>query len=174
MTTTQEWARGSSPACRNLALLSVLALVSSGFHQLPPQQSVARCRRLRPAAYWTMGSPRSGTEKDATDHGHKGTYLGRPAATSLPNGDTAADFDGKTEYLQVKDAAELSTATKGVLPLEAWMRPNVLKFPVEGDDMRYMHWMGKGESNNHEYAARFYSETDNTKWKPYLRLSVQH
>jgi hypothetical protein len=117
----------------------------------------------KPSAYWTMGTPRSATEKDRTDHGHTGTYFGRPAVTKLPNGDIAADFDGKTEYLQVKDAAALSTATKGVLTLEAWMRPDALTFPVEGDKMRYMHWMGKGESNNHEYAARFYSLTDNTK-----------
>jgi hypothetical protein len=65
----------------------------------------------KPAAYWTMGSPRSGIDKDRTGHGQTGTYFGRPAATKLPNGDTAADFDGKTEYLQVKDAAALSTAT---------------------------------------------------------------
>jgi hypothetical protein len=26
--------------------------------------------------------------------------------------------------------------------------------------MKYMHWMGKGESNNQEYVARFYSNTD--------------
>ncbi|NKX55830.1 LamG domain-containing protein [Arthrobacter sp. E918] len=107
-----------------------------------------------------MSSPRSSTEKDRTGHGHTGRYFGRPAATRLPNGDTAADFDGKTAYLQVKDAAALSPATGGVLTLEAWMRPDALKFPVEGNNMRYMHWMGKGEPNNHEYVARFYSNTD--------------
>jgi hypothetical protein len=114
----------------------------------------------RPSAYWTMGSPRKGTEKDQTGNKHTGTYFGRPAATTLPNGDTAADFDGKTEYLQVKDAAALSPATRGVLTLEAWMRPDDLDFPEKEDEKGYLHWMGKGESGKHEYVARFYSKTD--------------
>jgi hypothetical protein len=113
----------------------------------------------RPSAYWTMGSPRDGTEKDRTGNNHAGTYVGRPAATTLPNGDTAADFDGKTEYLEVKDAAALSPATRGVLTLEAWMRPDALDFPQKEEGRGYLHWMGKGESGAHEYVARFYSKT---------------
>jgi hypothetical protein len=112
----------------------------------------------RPSAYWTMGSPREPTEKDRTGNKHTGTYFGRPAATKLPNGDTAADFDGKTEYLQVKDADALSPATSGVLTLEAWMRPDDLDFPKK-EGKGYLHWMGKGEPGNHEYVARFYSKT---------------
>jgi hypothetical protein len=112
-----------------------------------------------PSAYWTMGSPRDDTEKDRTGNNHTGTYAGRPAVTTLPNGDTAADFDGKTEYLQVKDAAALSPATRGVLTLEAWMRPDALDFPKKEEGRGYLHWMGKGESGNHEYVARFYSKT---------------
>jgi hypothetical protein len=160
-----------------MALLSILSISFTGLPSATAQTEQARAPEMlaprasydttvladKPSAYWTMGSPRSATEKDRTNHRHTGTYFGRPAVTKLPNGDTAADFDGKAEYLQVKDAAALSTATKGVLTLEAWMRPDALTFPVEGDKMRYMHWMGKGEPNNHEYAARFYSRTDNTK-----------
>ena len=176
MAKIHDRARGNSPSGRRMALLSVLGLafaeLSPGAPRTEPSESPqAAAPRVSydkavlddgPVAYWTMASPRNGTEKDRTGHGHTGTYFGRPAATRLPNGDTAADFDGKTEYLQVRDAPALSTAAAGVLTLEAWMRPDALEFPVEGDTMRYMHWMGKGESNNHEYVARFYSKTDNT------------
>jgi hypothetical protein len=125
----------------------------------------ATVREDRPSAYWTMGSPRDGAEKDQTGNKLNGTYVGRPAATKLPNGDTAADFDGKTEYLQVKDAAALSPATSGVLTLEAWMRPDDLVFPEKEDTKGYLHWMGKGESGKHEYVARFYSKTDTDRRK---------
>lgn len=175
MTKTPRPVLGCPPVRRNLALLSVLALCCvglplAGAHPAPSSsRAQAAAPRVsydttvlddKPAAYWTMGSPRSATEKDRTGHGHTGTYFGRPAATKLPNGETAADFDGKTEYMQVQDAAALSTATRGVLTLEAWMRPDALNFPVEGDTMRYMHWMGKGGARNQEYVARFYSNTD--------------
>jgi hypothetical protein len=177
MTNIQSRTKCPSAGRRRAALLSVLAL---GFVGLPPAAAQAERSGLaqaaaaratydqtvladKPSAYWAMASPRSGTEKDQTPNGHTGTYFGRPAPTKLPNGDTAADFDGKTEYLQVKDAAALSPATHGVLTLEAWMRPDALKFPVEGTNKRYMHWMGKGEPNNQEYVARFYSNTDSKR-----------
>jgi hypothetical protein len=131
----------------------------------PPASYDKTVREDRPSAYWTMGSPREATEKDRTGNKHTGTYFGRPAATTLPNGDTAADFDGKTEYLQVKDAAALSPATRGVFTLEAWMRPDDLAFPEKEDTKGYLHWMGKGEPGNHEYVARFYSKTDTDRRK---------
>lgn len=114
----------------------------------------------KPSAYWTMGSPLQTTEKDRTGHKHTGTYFGRPSAATLPNGDTAADFDGGREYLQVADSAALSPATRGLLTLEAWMRPDTLTFTGEGGSSHYVHWLGKGEPNNHEYVARFYSKDD--------------
>ncbi|GLB67868.1 LamG domain-containing protein [Arthrobacter mangrovi] len=114
----------------------------------------------KPSAYWTMGSPFRSTEKDRTGRGHTGTYFGRPSAAKLPNGDTAADFDGGREYLQVADSAALSPATRGLLTLEAWMRPDTVTFPGEGGSSHYVHWMGKGEPGNHEYVARFYSKDD--------------
>jgi hypothetical protein len=127
----------------------------------PPASYDATVLADEPSAYWSMESPRSGSEKDHTDNKHTGIYFGRPGATKLPNGDTAADFDGKAEYLQVADAAALSPATRGVFTLEAWMRPDALKFPDKEEGKGYLHWMGKGEPGNHEYVARFYSsDTD--------------
>jgi hypothetical protein len=103
-----------------------------------------------------MGHPLSGIEADISGHGHRGRYLGRPKAATLPNGETATVFNGSSQYMQVGDHPALSPATAGVLTLEAWMRPDALHFPhTEGTG--YVHWMGKGAPNNHEYAARMYS-----------------
>jgi hypothetical protein len=149
-----------------LSLAAISPAVAQSEHAGEPVAAAPRAsydktvREDGPVAYWTMGSPRNDTEKDQTRNKHTGTYVGRPAATTLPNGDTAADFDGKTEYLQVKDADALSPATRGVLTLEAWMRPDDLTFPEKEDKKGYLHWMGKGEPGNHEYVARFYSKTD--------------
>jgi len=110
----------------------------------------------RPSAYWAMRSPRGRAEEDLTGHGHEGRYHGRPGRTGLPNGDAAADFTGTGQYLEVPDAADLSPATRGVLTVEAWMRPDVLQFPHQ-EGTGYVHWMGKGEPGRQEYVARMYS-----------------
>lgn len=154
-------------------LVSALALGLLGFPATAPSEGSRTDRAAgptatydstvladKPSAYWTMGSPLRSTEKDRTGRGHTGTYFGRPGAATLPNGDTAADFDGGREYLQVADSAALSPATRGLLTLEAWMRPDVVTFPGEGGSSHYVHWMGKGEPGNHEYVARFYSKDD--------------
>ena len=112
----------------------------------------------RPAAYWAMRSPGAGTEKDLAGKLH-GSYHGKPQRTTLPNGDTAADFDGTGQYLQVPDAAALSAATRGVLTIEAWMRPDTLDFRSQ-EGSGYVHWMGKGAPRNHEYVARMYSKSN--------------
>lgn len=115
-----------------------------------------------PTAFWNVASPASGIEQDLTRNGHTGRYVGRPAAAKLPNGARAARFNGTSQYLQIPDAAALSPATRGVLTIEAWMRPDRLIFPdVEGSG--YVHWMGKGEANKHEYVARMYSADNREK-----------
>jgi hypothetical protein len=115
-----------------------------------------------PAAYWRMSG--AATEPDATGHGHTGTYQGGRQRTTLPNGEPTTDFDGATGYLEVADHAALSPATTGQFTLEAWMRPDTLQFP-HSESAGYVHWMGKGEPNQHEYAARMYSLT-NTADRP--------
>lgn len=118
----------------------------------------------KPVAFWPMRNPGVGTEKDLTGHGHKGRYTGEPTATKLPNKDTAADFTGTKQYLEVPDHPKLSPATTGVLTLEAWMRPDTLQFP-HAQEGGYVHWMGKGEPGQHEYVARMYS-TRNEENRP--------
>jgi hypothetical protein len=161
--------QSSTILSRRTALLSALALPFVGpaaAHAAPPvdnDQSTFRRTSYNdtvlddgPSAFWTMGHPLAGVEADISGHRHRGTYLGHPKAATLPNGETATVFNGSFQYMQVGDHPALSPATAGVLTLEAWMRPDTLHFPhTEGTG--YVHWMGKGAPNNHEYAARMYS-----------------
>ena len=162
--------RRGSAARHVVAVLSVLALGLVGLPSAsaeagPADLRTPAARHLsydpvvradRPVAYWGMSTPGAGTEKDLSGKRHEGRYVGAPARTRLPNGDVAADFDGVTQYMEVPDAAGLSPATRGVLTIEAWMRPDTLQFRrAEGSG--YVHWMGKGETGKHEYAARMYS-----------------
>ena len=172
MSTVRARGRWSTPVQGVLTLLLALALGIAG---LPPSaarddpgdvlRSAARplsyddtVRKDGPAAYWAMRSPGAGTEKDLVGRLH-GSYHGKPKRATLPNGDTAADFDGTGQYLQVPDAAAVSAGTRGVLTVEAWMRPDALDFRSQ-EGSGYVHWMGKGAPRNHEYVARMYSKSN--------------
>ena len=113
-----------------------------------------------PVAFWAMNNP-SGTEADLSGNGHGGTYKGgMPALAALPNGDSAADFNGTSEYMTVPSSASLSIPTTKQLSWEAWIRPDVLQFPSAGDG--YIDWMGKCSrySPTCEWEARMYSTTN--------------
>lgn len=117
-----------------------------------------------PVAYWPMTGAATGTEPDRSGHGHTGTYSGTVTATTLPDGGKATAFDGATGYLEVADDAALSPATTGRFTIEAWLRPDTLEFP-HSQSSGYVHWMGKGETGQHEYVSRMYSRT-NTENRP--------
>jgi hypothetical protein len=113
----------------------------------------------RPVLFLTMGHAESTTETDQSGHENSGAYFPRDhiaKATVMPNGDGAAAFDGYKQYLEVRDHDSLSIPTTGYLTFEAWIRPDVLDFPVVHSD-DYVHWAGKGESGEHEYVFRMYS-----------------
>jgi hypothetical protein len=137
----------------------------------PPQWTPSSYDRLilsdRPVLYLTMGTPEAAAEPDRSGRARSGTYLpagSLPAATSLPNGDLCARFDGNAQYLELPDADDLSITTTRRLTVEAWMRPDALEFPAK-EGTGYVHWMGKGEAGQQEYVLRMYSLT-NTESRP--------
>jgi Concanavalin A-like lectin/glucanases superfamily len=65
-------------------------------------------------------------------------------------------FDGEDDYIEIPDNADFSVATTGQLSVSAWIRPDVLTFPVS-QSTGYVHWMGKGEIGQHEWAFRMYN-----------------
>ena len=66
-------------------------------------------------------------------------------------------FDGIDDYVQVEHHADLSIATTGQLTVAVWMKPATLYFPTTERD-GYVHWLGKGGHNQHEWAFRMYSK----------------
>lgn len=138
-----------------------------------------------PVAYWAMNqaTANAAAEPDLTGNGNAGHYVGGPLPmATLPNGDSAADFDGSTckaraggssgavmcTYLAVASKASLSIPTTGELTWEGWIRPDVLQFPH--DDVAgsggaggsgYVDWMGKCDSYapTCEWEARMYDTT---------------
>jgi hypothetical protein len=110
-----------------------------------------------PVAFWSLGDGHA-VVTDQTGHGHTGWAHGGPTVTHFVNGDPATLFDGTTQYIEVPDDDALSVPTTGILTIEAWMRPDILEFPHQ-EGTKYVHWMGKGEAGQYEYAARMYSYT---------------
>lgn len=110
----------------------------------------------RPVGYWLFDFSDG---KDAGTAKHNGSFLGGvgPSAT-LPNGDKANVFNGTNAYFEIPDADHLEISASGILTVEAWMRPDVLDFPEVESGKDYIHWMGKGEPDQHSWAARMYNK----------------
>ena len=125
-------------------------------------------RRDSPVALWDMNS-RGSTETDRTGNGHTGTYRGtHPSATTMPNGDTALDFNrGSTtgEYMSVPSPStsdpvfSIPNSAKQ-LTWEAWIRPDTLAFPSNHLDSsgEYIDFLGKCQdySPTCEWEGRMY------------------
>lgn len=114
-----------------------------------------------PVMYLSMSNPSSGRESDLSGKGRDGTYKGgTPGTAKLPNGDTAAVFNGSSQYLTVASHASLSIPTKKKLTWEAWIRPDVANYPNQSGDS-YVDWMGKCQSYSPtcEWEARAYSQS---------------
>jgi hypothetical protein len=90
--------------------------------------------------------------------GRDATRVGTPGTTRLPNGDSAATFDGTRRYLEVADDDRWSPATTGVFTIEAWVRPSTLHFTSGNFENCYVHWLGKGVPEQHEWTLRMYSD----------------
>lgn len=102
----------------------------------------------------------SATEPDLTGHGYNGTYFKGGAALArltLPNGEMAAHYNGKSQHLDVADATALSATTTGRLTTEAWIRPDTTAMPKQ-ESSGYVMWMGKGSGGQSEYGNRMYQD----------------
>jgi hypothetical protein len=74
----------------------------------------------------------------------------------MATGDYDLVFDGQDDYIEIPDSPDFSAATTGQISVSAWIRPDVLTFPV-AQGAGYVHWLGKGESGQHEWAFRMYN-----------------
>jgi hypothetical protein len=119
--------------------------------------------RDRPVLYLKMNAaPGSQAEADLAGSHQNGRYYpasGSPAKTRMPNGDLATVFNGATQYLEIPSSSLFSVRSGGGLTVEVWIRPDTLNFP-NGESDGYVHFAGKGESGEHEYALRMYSKTN--------------
>jgi hypothetical protein len=112
-----------------------------------------------PALYLTFAHPSSATEADLSGNSHAATYLpasNPPGQATLPNGDVAASFNGQSQYAQVPSSDALSITHTGCLTVEAWIRAATKQFPRE-EGTGYVYILGKGTTNQYEYATRMYS-----------------
>ena len=117
---------------------------------------------LGPALYLPLGHPSSATEQNLAGTGNNGVYLPAqdpPAVVKLPNGDPAASFDGRQQYVQVPSASTLSVTYSGCLSVQAWISPRALQFPHE-EGTGYVYILGKGTTGAQEYALRMYSRVN--------------
>ena len=72
---------------------------------------------------------------------------------------TTLKFDGINDYVEIADDARFSVATIGRLTVAEWMRPDVLAFP-KFESTGYVHWIGKGEIDQQEWAFRIVQQND--------------
>jgi hypothetical protein len=81
-------------------------------------------------------------------------------------GEVYLRFNGIDNYIEIPSSADFCISTSGELSVSAWMRPDVLNFPAfEGSG--YVHWMGKGDTGQQEWAFRIYNrKNDETPPRP--------
>jgi len=126
----------------------------------------------RPVAFWDVNGT-SVSETDLTPNGNNGKYIGGALSTStMPNGDTVNVFDGsRNHYLSIPSNASFSIPTTGNLTWEAWIRPDVLQFPISDGTGDYVDFMGKCATYGTppptcEWESRMYDNTLATPTPP--------
>jgi hypothetical protein len=127
-----------------------------------------------PVAFWNVNATGS-TESDLTGNGNTGTYQGgSPGASTMPNGEQAALFNGSTEYLTIPSNSSFSIPTTGNLTWEIWIQPTVLQFPNSDVFDNYVDVMGKcaNYSPTCEWESRMYNNVPNTQPDRCNRMSA--
>jgi Concanavalin A-like lectin/glucanases superfamily len=108
------------------------------------------CSRLTPAALLAISLALS-----LLHRGEQATAA--PTSNSVPK--TYLKYDGLGAYAEVTNSPAFSLSDKG-LSVAVWMRPDALVFQKrEGGQAneQYVHWLGKGQAGNQEWAFRMYS-----------------
>jgi hypothetical protein len=104
----------------------------------------------------------NGDARDTSGKGHHGVVRNAtPTSNRFGNGSSAYSFNGANAYVEIPDHGDFSVSTTGKLSISAWMRPGTLTFP-DTEGTGYVHWMGKGVPDQHEWAFRMYS-ADNSE-----------
>jgi hypothetical protein len=79
-------------------------------------------------------------------------------------GDVYLKLIGVDSYVEISSIKDYSIATTGELSVAAWIRPDTLNFP-RWEGTGYVHWLGKGDSGQHEWTFRMYNR-DHTAENP--------
>jgi hypothetical protein len=104
----------------------------------------------------------AGNAVDSGPSGLHGTVYGAlPATDRHGNPGNAFYFDGMDDYVEIADNDVFSVSTTGSLTISVWMAPAVTTFEKE-EGSGYVHWLGKGFTNNQEWNFRIYG-LDNTE-----------
>lgn len=73
------------------------------------------------------------------------------------NENSAAVFSGNNSYIEIPDHDAFSIKTTGTLTISVWVCPKVLTFN-NAETGGYVHWMGKGMPQQHEWVFRMYNK----------------
>jgi Concanavalin A-like lectin/glucanases superfamily len=103
-----------------------------------------------PVAYYAQGA------RDATGHGHNGSFTGTVRSTSsLPDGELAPVYTGR-QYLSIPSSKVFSIPATGRFTWEAWIQPSVVNYAASSGG--YINYMQKTGSNADEWEARMYDQ----------------
>jgi hypothetical protein len=103
----------------------------------------------------------NGDAHDAVGGHHGIAYNVTLTSNRFGRGSSAYSFNGTDAYIEIPDHNAFSLPTTGQLSMAVWMRPGTLIFPHD-EGTGYVHWLGKGVANQHEWTFRMYS-ADNTE-----------
>jgi hypothetical protein len=111
-----------------------------------------------PVAFWRFAEGSGSTARDASGHGHAGTYRGGVVrGESRIQGEAAVGLNGSDAFVEIASSDAFSQPASGRgLTVEVWMRPDGLTFAGQ-TDQHYIHWLGKGDAGAYEWGFRFYS-----------------
>jgi hypothetical protein len=112
------------------------------------------------------------SDADDSVAGRNGVIHGAtPTSNRFGNSSSAYSFNGTNAFIEIPDNDVFSIA--GQFSISVWMRPGTLTFPdSEGSQGKndYVYWIGKGASDQQEWALRMYNERKQAKSHQLLRL----